>query len=366
MDEKLLYEIALTFVPGIGDVLSKKLVSFCGSPEMIFKESRKLLRKIPRISDRLIDSISNKELLIRAEKEILFLEKYRIKPLYFLDNDYPSRLKNCIDSPIMLYYKGNTELNQKKIIALVGTRNATEYGKEMCHQLIFEFIDDKVLIVSGLAFGIDSCVHRTALEANLPTVGILGHGLDRIYPYQNKGLAEKMITNGGLLTEFPSEIKPDRENFPRRNRIIAGMSDAIVVVEAAIKGGALITADIANSYNRDVFAIPGRVGDIYSVGSNALIKLNKAALVQSGEDIKYFMGWDMKKTNPVCNQRKIFIEMTAEEEKIVSLLNEKGNLSIDEIMIESRLSMSKCSVALLNLEFEGIVKTLPGKTYGFC
>ena len=357
MEKELLYQVALTFITGVGDVLAKKLVSFCGSPELIFREPKKMLRRIPRISDQLISSISNKEILLRAEREIAFIEKYRIKPLFYFDKEYPLRLKNCIDSPVMLYFKGNAVLNNQKIVGLVGTRNATDYGKGICHQLIREFIDDQVLIVSGLAYGIDSCAHRYALEAGLPTIGVLGHGLDRIYPFQNKGLAEQMLNQGGLLTEFPSETKPDRENFPRRNRIIAGISDAIVVVEAAIKGGALITADIANSYNRDVFAIPGRVGDIYSEGSNILIKNNKAALVQSGEDIKYFMGWESKKPNPAPLQRKIFIEMTTEEEKIVGLLNEKGELSIDEIMIGSGFSMSKCAVALLNLEYECIVKS---------
>ena len=359
----LLYQIALTMLPGIGDVLGKKLVSFCGSPEMIFREPRKMLRKIPRISDRLIDSIGNKEILLLAEKEVGFIKKYNIKCFFFLDPDYPKRLKNCIDSPVMLYFKGNADLNKQKIISIVGTRSATEYGKEMCHQLICDFAEDQVLIISGLAYGIDSCAHRKAIEAGIPTVGVLGHGLDRIYPFQNKGLAEKMIKQGGLLTDFRSGTKPDRENFPKRNRIIAGIADAIVVVEAAGKGGALITADIANSYNRDVFAVPGRIGDPFSEGPNALIKQNKAALIQSAKDIKYIMGWTEKEHCQVLKQRKIFLEMTREEEILVALLSEKGELPIDELMLQSGLSMSKCSVALLNLEFEDIVISLPGKSY---
>lgn len=359
----LLYQIGLTLVPGIGDVLGKKLISYCGNPESIFKEPKKMLQKIPRISDKLIAAIANKELLTRAEKEILFLEKYRIKPLYYQDNDYPFRLKNCLDSPIMLYYKGNSEINMHKVIGIVGTRSATDYGKEICHKIISGLVDHQVMIVSGLAYGIDSCAHRTAIESGLSTIGVLGHGLDRIYPIQNTGLAERMIRQGGLLTDFISETKPDRENFPQRNRIIAGLCDAIVVVEAAKKGGALITAEFANSYNRDVFAVPGKIGDIYSEGCNFLIKINKAALIQSGEDIKYMMGWDTEKPGKTSGQRRLFIEMTQEEETVVNILNEHGETGIDDLTFKSRLSMSKCSAALLNLEFEGIVKSLPGKIY---
>jgi DNA processing protein len=222
------------------------------------------------------------------------------------------------------------------------------------------------MIVSGLAYGIDSCAHRSAIINGLNTVGILGHGLDRIYPLQNKGLAEKMVHQGGLLTDFISETKPDRENFPQRNRIIAGVCDAVVVVEAAEKGGALITADIANSYNRDVFAIPGKIGDPYSVGSNLLIKMNKAALIQSGEDIKFMMGWVCRKQDKITQQKKLFIEMTPEEETIVKILNDEGTTGIDDLAIKSGLTINKCSAALLNLEFEGVIRSLPGKIYTMC
>jgi DNA processing protein len=359
----LLYQIALTLIPGIGDVLGKKLVSFCGSPDLIFRESSKMLKKIPRISEKLVAAIRNKELLLRAEKEILFLEKYRIRPLWYQDPDYPARLRNCLDSPVMMYYKGIADLNALKILGIVGTRSATEYGKEVCHQIIEEVRDQGITIVSGLAYGIDSCAHRTAVSFGLPTIGVLGHGLDRIYPAQNRGLAEKMIRNGGLLTDFLSETKPDRENFPRRNRIIAGMCDAILVVEAAKKGGALITADIANSYNKDVFAVPGKIGHVYSEGTNYLIKVNKAALIQSGEDIKYMMGWEKRKEENAVIQRKLLIEMTPEEELVVNVLLSQGETGIDELTLKSGLSINKCSAALLNLEFEGIVKSYPGKIY---
>ncbi|MGA2823625.1 MAG: DNA-processing protein DprA, partial [Bacteroidales bacterium] len=221
MSEKmLLYQIALTIVPGIGDVLGKKLVTYCGSAEAVFREKNKLLAKVPRVGGKILEALSDKSILERAVKELAFLEKFRIRTLFFLDKDYPFRLKNCIDSPVMLYYKGTADLNGSRIIGVVGTRNATEYGRSACHKIVSDLAQDKVMIVSGLAYGIDSCAHRAALENNLETIGVLGHGLDMIYPYQNKNLAEKMMKNGGLLTDFMSETQPDRENFPKRNRII--------------------------------------------------------------------------------------------------------------------------------------------------
>jgi len=283
--------------------------------------------------------------------------------LFFRDKDYPFRLKNCYDSPVLLYWKGNADLNTAKIIGIVGTRKATDYGKNICYKLVSGLADQQVLIVSGLAYGIDSCAHRAAIESGLPTVGVLGHGLDRIYPGFNRVLAEKMMKQGGLLTDFPSGTNPDRENFPKRNRIIAGLCDGIIVVEAGRKGGALITADIANSYNRDVFAVPGRIGDPWSEGSNFLIKANKAALIQSAEDVRYLMGWDIPPGLQPVQQRKIFIEMTPEEEALVKILTESGKLGVDEICIRAGISMSRVSAALLNLEFEGVVRSLPGKLY---
>jgi DNA processing protein len=359
----LLYQIALTMVPGIGDVLGKKLVTYCGSADAVFRERKTLLSKVPRIGSKVLEALSNKEILVKAERELAFVEKFRIRTLFFLDKDYPFRMKNCIDSPILLYYKGNTDLNVSKIIGVVGTRNATDYGKSACQKIISDLAADRILIVSGLAHGIDSCAHRSALENNLSTIGVLGHGLDKIYPYQNKSLAEKMLKNGGLLTDFPSNTVPDRENFPMRNRIIAGICDAILVVEAAEKGGALITAEIANSYHRDVFAVPGRINDPYSMGTNYLIRQNKAGLVQSAEDIRYLMGWETRGNKPDGFQKKIFLELTEDERTLVDYLNATGQSGIDDICIHCKLTMSTTSAALLNLEFEGIVKSLPGKVY---
>lgn len=362
-ESKLLYQIALTMIPGIGNVLGKKLVTYCGSAEAVFREKTSLLSKVPRVGDKIVVALSDNTILDRAQKEVAFLKKFNIRTLFFLDKDYPSRLKNCIDSPVVLYYKGTADLNCSKIIGIVGTRNATDYGKTACHKIISDLAQDKPMVISGLAYGIDSYAHRAALENNLETIGVLGHGLNMIYPSQNKKLAEKMTKSGGLLTEFISDTQPDRENFPMRNRIIAGISDAILVIEAAEKGGALITADIGNSYNRDVFAIPGRITDPFSKGTNNLIRKNMASLVQSADDIRYLMGWEEQGKKPDGFQRKIFLELTKDERVLVDYLSVTGPSGIDDISIQCQLSMSTTSAALLNLEFEGIVKSMPGKIY---
>jgi len=358
----LIYQIALTLIPGIGDVLGKKLVVKCGSAEAVFKEPKRFLQRIEGIGEVLSRAVGKKEALIRAEKEVEFITRFHILPLFFQDTDYPWRLKHCIDSPVMLFYKGSQALNADKILGIVGTRSATGYGKETCRELVSGIKSYTPLIVSGLAYGIDSCAHRSALDSGLNTIGVLGHGLDRIYPYANHSLAERMLNQGGLVTEFLSGTKPDRENFPKRNRIIAGLCDALVVVEAARKGGALITADIANSYNRDVFAIPGRIGDPYSEGANYLIRTNQAHLFQSAENIAYIMGWKQREVAPVV-QRKIFIELTADEELIIQFLRESATSGIDEISAGTGLTMSHVSAGLLNLEFEELVQALPGKVY---
>lgn len=359
----LLYQIGLTLLPGVGDVLGKKLVAYCGGVEAVFRQSRKSLEKIPGIGSQLVNAILSQDVLNRAEEEIEFIEKNNIQPLFYLDKKYPSRLKHCNDGPVMLYYQGNVNLNGKKIISVVGTRNATEYGKSTCEKIIQGLKEHDVLVVSGLAYGIDTCAHRAALEHDLYTVAVLGHGLDRIYPYLNTGLSKKIADHGGLLTDFMSRTKPDRENFPKRNRIIAGMADATLVIEAARRGGALITADIALSYNRDVFSIPGRIADTWSEGCNQLIKTNKAALIQSAGDIIYFMGWEKPSGKEKPRQRSLFIELSPEEEKIIGIMKMADDMGIDDICLKAGMPTSKVAAALLNLEFQGIVRALPGKVY---
>jgi DNA processing protein len=361
-DETLIYAIALTLIPGIGDVQGKKLVAYCGGVEAVFREKKKNLLKIPGIGQALAGSLHRKEVFARAEQEAGFLRQYQVRPLFYLDQMYPDRLKHCEDSPLMLYFKGKADLNQKRILSVVGTRMPTDYGKAMCEQIIQGLAELGVLIASGLAYGVDTAAHRVSLAAGLPTVGVLAHGLDQIYPYVNRPLAEKMIGNGGLLTEFPSQTKLNRDYFPRRNRIIAGMADATLVVESAMKGGALITADIANSYNRDVFALPGRATDPKSSGCNTLIKNNKAALVQSAEDICYLMGWDQS-LHPVHVQQKLFTELSEEEKKIFALLESAKEADIDLVYLNSGMTASKVAAVLLKLEFDGLIRCLPGKRY---
>jgi DNA processing protein len=365
MESLLQYEVAITMIPGVGDITGKKLVAYCGGIENVFKQSRKELLRHGELGEALVKKLleGREAALRKAEKELSFIEKHKISTFFFLDKSYPYRLANCVDSPMMLYYKGTGDLNHRRIIGLVGTRKATDYGKDICCRIIEELVESDVLVVSGLAYGIDSYAHKNALAKGLPTVAVLGHGLDMIYPPQNKGLAEKMLHQGGLLTDYPSNTNPDRENFPKRNRIIAGLCDALVIIEAANTGGALITADIANSYDRDVFAVPGRVGDEYSSGCNRFIKTNRAALVETAADIKYQMGWEANKTKKGGQQQKLFVELTPEEQLITGIIRTYGEAGIDLLVIESGMTNSKAAAILLNLEFSGVVKCLPGKMY---
>lgn len=357
----LLHQIALTLVPGVGDINGKKLVSYCGSAEAVFKESKKSLMKIPGMGETTAVAIANHNVYERAEKEIQFIEKNNIQTFYFLDENYPNRLKHCMDSPILLYFKGEVDFNCKKVVSIVGTRRASEYGKEVCDKIVEDLSALDVLIISGLAYGIDTQSHKSALNHNLKTVGVLAHGLDRIYPQQNKSLSEKMLEQGGLVTDFKSNTIPDRENFPKRNRIVAGLCDALIVIESAKRGGALITANIANSYSRDVFAVPGKVNDKYSEGCNFLVKTNKASLMQSAEDIKYIMNW--LSDTPKTKQTKLFRELSEEEQAVLDILKKHDECSIDFIVLNSKLSSSKIAAILLTLEFDGMVKSLPGKMF---
>lgn len=360
---KLSYQIALTLIPGVGDVLAKNLISYCGNAEAVFKSSKSSLFKIPGIGKSVVEAITQSSVLLkRAEEEEQFIEKYKIKPLFYTDASYPKRLKNCVDAPVMLYYKGQSDLNAPRVINIIGTRKATEYGKQVCAQLIEQLKPYSPLVVSGLAYGIDVQAHKECLKNDVSTVAVLGHGLDRIYPAAHRATAEKMLANGGLLSDFTSGTNPDRENFPKRNRIIAGLADATILVEAAESGGAIITAVIANSYNRDVFAIPGRINDAYSGGCNHLIKTNRAALVSSGADIAYSLGWDISDDKgPV--QRQLLVDLSADEQVLVDLLRENGNLPIDELMLRSNMNLSILAAVLLNLELKGVLMVLPGKMY---
>ncbi|MGB0175715.1 MAG: DNA-processing protein DprA [Owenweeksia sp.] len=364
MNSDLLYRIGLTLIKGVGSVNAKSLIAHCGSAEAVFREKKNVLLKIPGIGEKSAKSISGQEILARAEEELQFMDREKITPLYYLDKAYPRRLKLCEDGPIMLYQKGATSLNEQKVLAMVGSRNATTYGKSFCQDFVRNLQPFQPIVVSGLAYGIDIASHKAALHYELPTVAVLGHGLDTIYPSLHRKTTEKIVADGGsLLSEFISGTAPDRENFPKRNRIIAGMSDAVIVVEAARKGGALITAEIANTYNRDVFAVPGRLGDAFSEGCNFLIKTNKAALISSVADLQYILGWEQKtvKAEP---QGSLFIEMDEPEKKLHGILSEAaGKVELDQIGYKAGWPVSKVLTVLMALELKGVIKSHPGKTY---
>tara|TARA_B110000003_G_scaffold268654_1_gene298442 strand:+ start:10927 stop:12015 length:1089 start_codon:yes stop_codon:yes gene_type:complete len=359
MKNNLIFQIGLTLIPGIGPITAKKLISHCGSVEAVFQEKKELLTKIPHIGPVLAKEIAQQSVLGRAEKEIDFMSKNNITATSYLDDNYPERLKNCVDSPIVLFSKGEFDWNQSKIISIVGTRNATSYGKSFCQSLVNDLSDYPVLIVSGLAYGIDVFAHKYSIENNVKTVAVLAHGLDRIYPTSHKNIATQMLQNGGLITEFLSETNLGRENFVRRNRIVAGISDATIVVESKKKGGAMITAKLANDYNRDVFAVPGKWNDVFSSGCNHLIKTNQAHLCNSAQDIAYLLDWDKNQKNKTV--RKEMLNQL--EKEVVVLFENTSELNIDQIKDSINLSFGQLAVVLTDLELKNVLHSSPGKIF---
>lgn len=359
-----LHQIALTFLKNIGPAYARSLMSYFGEAEAVFKAPVGKILKVPGIGEKRISTLNFDEALQKAEAELKFIEKHAVDVIFFTDGRYPKRLKNCVDAPVLLYSKGNADLNNKRIVSIVGTRNATEYGKDLCRQLVEDLKQYDALVLSGLALGIDVAAHKECLKNNIPTVGVVGHGLDRLYPAANRATAEKMQQNGGLLSEYPSGTIPDRENFPQRNRIVAGMADATVVIEAGIKGGALITAEIANSYNRDVFAFPGRVDDVYSEGCNFLIRHNKAALLTCAADLAYSMGWERSDESKPVEQFMLPFDLSADEQAIFNVIQQhKTPVAIDDLSLKINMPMSQIAMGLLNMEMQGYIRSLPGKTY---
>jgi len=354
----LIHQIALTYIKGIGHITAKNLLTRFGSPEAIFSAGKQQLMEAEGINSFLAAEILRTDALILAAEELKLLEQYQINILFYTDNLYPRRLKNCYDAPVLLYYRGTADLNHSRIVSIVGTRMATPYGLMLCRQLVSLLQHYNVLVISGLAYGIDVAAHRESLCCQVPTVGILGHGLDRIYPAVHRKTAEAMLKNGGLLTEFPLKTIPGKGNFPRRNRIIAGLADVVVVVEAALKGGALITAELANSYDRDVFAFPGKATDMYSQGCNFLIKTNRAALISEPQDLVYYMGWD-----PVRAPVPVTIPGLSVVETQLAGLLKTGPLGMNELCLKADIQQHKLSLHLLNLEMKGVIISLPGKIY---
>jgi DNA processing protein len=360
----LKHKIALGLIPRIGDINARKLVSHFGSVEAIFHESYRNLITIPGIGSGIAKYISDRSYLDAAEKETEYILKNNIRTYFYLDNDYPFRLRQCDDSPVVFFFKGNCDLNASKILSVVGTRNATIRGKEICDKIISQLAGGHpdLIIVSGLAYGIDIASHKAALANNLQTIGVLGHGFKTTYPSVHASTATAMVNKGGLLSDFLSDALPERNNFIKRNRIIAGISDATLVVESGTKGGALITADIANSYNRDVFAVPGRPDDQWSSGCNSLIRSNKASLVENSDDIEYFLNWKPEKAKPPV-QRTLFSELDESEKSVFELLSKEGELTIDTICRTLDIPVYKLSSILLQMEFKGILKCSPGNVY---
>ena len=362
MPDDLLYEIGLTLIPSIGAVHAKALVEHFGDAKKVFAAKRKEFTQVEGITELKVNAIKEFEDFSEAEHEIAFIEKYKIQPLFITDKNYPQRLLHCYDAPSMLYFRGNANLNASKVISIIGTRDNTDYGKHVTEKLLEDLKEQNVLVISGLAYGVDGVAHKAALKNELPTVGVLAHGLDRIYPPHHANMAKEMIQNGGILTEFRKGMKADRHNFPKRNRIVAGMADATIVIETAIKGGSMITASLANGYNRDVFAIPGRVNDEKSEGCNYLIKNNRAILLTDAQQLIETLGWEKRKVKRKI-QAALFIDFTPEEQAIVDILKDKDLVHIDELYLKSGLTSSTVAAAVLNLELQNVIASLPGKMY---
>ncbi|GAL84998.1 DNA protecting protein DprA [Sporocytophaga myxococcoides] len=358
------YEVAIGLVPGIGNQLTRQLVSYCGDPEQVFREKKGKLLKIPGIGENIAQSIIQSDIFSKAEKQVEMAIKTGTKILFYTNHDYPERLKTISDAPTLIYYKGQGPVNFPKTVGIVGTRNATGYGKEMTEKIISELKSQNIQIISGLAYGIDSYAHKSALDNGLSTIGVMATGVNIVYPAVHKEMANRMQTSGGILSEYPFDTKPEPGYFPARNRIIAGLSDIVIVVEASNSGGALITAELANGYNREVMAVPGNINNKYSVGCNNLIKSHKAQIYSKTSDIIELMNWDLSVlTKPKNKTREIPEGLTNDEKKIFELLISNGETHIDELCWKSQIPVSKMASLLLNLEFNNQIKSLPGKKY---
>jgi DNA processing protein len=362
-EEELLYRLALTGVPELGPVRIRLLVDHFGSALAVFRARKKEISRIEGIGDASAAALKKFDSFTAAERELQFIQERHIQLLFLTDAAYPKRLLHCADAPPLLFYKGNADLNADRVISIIGTRNHTEYGRQVTEQFLQELPAENILIISGLAFGIDAVAHRAAMQNNLATVGVLAHGLDTIYPWQHRHLAKDMETDGGILTEYRSGVAPDKHNFPTRNRIVAGMADATIVIETAVKGGSMITAELAYSYNRDVFAVPGRLTDTKSAGCLRLIADQQAVSFINAKQFLATMGWTLQK--PVMHpQKNLFIELNPDEQKIAAVLQAaKAPMPIDDIYLGSGLSNSACAAALLNMELQQLVQSLPGKRY---
>jgi DNA processing protein len=367
-DDEILYTLALAMAPGLTTTGKRRLMEEAGGVAEVFRRRKEWKEIYPELTDRFVEALGDKALWSRAEAELRFCRDKYIRPLLFDDPDYPSRLRDCEDAPLMLFFRGSVDLNALRILNMVGTRHATAYGQDICDRFVRELSErcPEVVIVSGLAYGIDIMAHRAALANGLSTVGVLAHGLDRIYPAVHRQTAAQMIEHGGLLTEYPTGTNPDKQNFVARNRIVAGMCDATIVVESAAKGGALITAGIAESYHRDCFTFPGRISDPYSIGCHRLLQRNQAALLTSADDFLEAMGWESAPTTrpqgPV--QRELFPELSAGEQKVMDILQQSGDgLPINTLVVKADIPIDRMMAMLFEMEMKGVVRPLAGGVY---
>lgn len=370
MNQETFYAMALTRLTNFNFQQALEIYKAAGSAQNLYEHRNEVGDMIEGCTPRLVEALKDwGDAMKRAEAEVKYMEEHKIRACTLLDDDYPQRLLECADAPLVLYYKGNSDLNQTRIISIVGTRQITNYGRDLCHKFIRELHElcPKVLIVSGLAYGVDICAHRESLANGYETIGVLAHGLDQIYPYHHRDTAAQMVEHGGLLTEFMTQTNADKANFVRRNRIVAGMSDATIVIESAAKGGSLITAEIAQSYDRAVFAFPGNIGQPFSEGCNNLIRDNGAGLISSAEDFVKAMGWeyDAVRRQALADgiERQLFPELSPEEQKIVSLLQQTNDLQLNIISVKTGIAIHQITAMLFQLEMKGVVKPLAGGMY---
>ncbi len=360
--EELELYFALSLTPNVGAITAKNIIAYCGGIEQVFSKSKKELLKIPGVGPAFVANFNPEESILKAKQEVALFQKHNVHILTYHDKAYPKRLLHQDDAPIILFYKGEFDLNYYRTVGIVGTRTPTVYGSTICEKIVEELLPYNVAIISGLAFGVDSIAHRKSVEFNIPTIGVLGNGLPKVYPQEHTSLSEKMLINGGLLSEVTFNGKPARENFPMRNRIIAGLSDALIVIQSKSKGGSIITAELANQYNKDVFAVPGKITDEFSEGCNKLIKQNKAHLIESARDIAYIMRWEDIDASKYI-QKQLFVDLNDQEQSIIDTIRENREITIDMLSYKQQLTPSEMAAVLLELEFKGLIKTLPGKKY---
>lgn len=347
----------------IGDIIAKKLIKKVGSASQIFKEKASILQKIDGVGTQIITYLNDDETLKRAEQELNYILKNNIAYTCFFDDKYPSNLKHCVDAPILFFKKGNIDFTNTKMISIVGTRNMTNYGREFCEDFIHQISSYNPVIVSGFAYGVDICAHKLAVKNNLQTIAVLGNGFTKVYPAAHKKYVSQVEVNGGFITEFWHDEQPLREHFLKRNRIIAGLSMATVIIESATKGGSLVTADIANSYNRDVFALPGKITDMYSAGCNMLIQQNRAHLLSKPEEVVEMLNWDVNQKTSKPVQKQLFVELSDKEIKVYNYLQENGKEILDIIALKCEIPLFELSSILLQMELNGVIKPLPGKQF---